>query len=358
MDLKPIKKLAVVLFNLGGPDSPSAVKPFLFNLFNDSAIIRLPNPFRWLLATIISTIRAPKSRKLYELVGGKSTLLPATEQQANELKNSISNLAEHVEVFVCMRYWDPMVEEVVGKISDFSPDRIALLPLYPQFSTCTTGTSIKAFQREMKRQEIDIPSDTLCCYPTHSGFLDATISNINEALIKARRFGRPRILLSAHGLPEKIIDSGDPYKWQVEQTAMAIVEAVGDPDIEFVTCYQSRVTPVKWIGPYTDNEVKRAGQDKVPIIIVPIAFVSEHVETLVELDIEFKEIADEHQVPYFSRVPAVAADCKFINGLGNLVRQTLLSSDAIVSDIRHRRCPVKYTSCPNRVGANEDLSAG
>jgi ferrochelatase len=355
MSQKPIKKLAVVLFNLGGPDSPEAVRPFLFNLFNDSAIIRLPKPFRWLIASIISTSRAPKSRKLYELVGGKSTLLPATEQQANALKVNIHNLAEHIEVFICMRYWDPMVPEVVGKIKSFAPDRIALLPLYPQFSTCTTGTSIKAFEREMQRQEVNIPRDTLCCYPTHSGFLDATIANIKSELVKARQFGSPRVLLSAHGLPQKIIDSGDPYQWQVEQTSMAIVDALDDPDIDCVTCYQSRVTPVKWIGPYTENEVRRAGQDKVPIIIVPIAFVSEHVETLVELDIEFKQIADEQQVPFFSRVPAVAADCKFINGLGDLVRQTLSARDEIISDMGHRRCPVKYTNCPNKVGANEDL---
>lgn len=348
------QKLAVVIFNLGGPDSPEAIQPFLFNLFNDPAILRLPNPMRWILAKLISWRRAPTSREIYEQVGGKSTLLPATEEQAKALKAEIKDMAEDVEVFVFMRYWHPMVEETVAKIKAYDPDRILMLPLYPQFSTTTTGTSLEAFQKEAERQGLTAPRDTLCCYPLHHGFLDATVDHIGKALDEASAHGTPRLLLSAHGLPERTIKAGDPYQWQVEQTSMAIVEALGRPGLDWVTCYQSRVGPVKWISPYTEDEVARAGADGVPVVIAPVAFVSEHVETLVELDIEFREMAEKSGVPFFARTPAVAADCKFIRGLGDLVRGAITADD-VVSDIGSRRCPMKFGTCPNSRGVNEDL---
>ncbi len=350
------QKLAVVIFNLGGPDSPEAIQPFLFNLFNDPAILRLPNPMRWILAKLISWRRAPTSREIYDQVGGKSTLLPATEEQAKALKAEIQDMADDVEIFVFMRYWHPMVEETVAKIKDYGPDRILMLPLYPQFSTTTTGTSVQAFQKEAARQGLSVPQDTLCCYPLHHGFLDATVANITKALDEASAYGTPRLLLSAHGLPERTINAGDPYQWQVEQTSMAIIEALGRPGLDWVTCYQSRVGPVKWISPHTEDEVTRAGADGVPIVIAPVAFVSEHVETLVELDIEFREMAEASGVPFFARTPAVAADCTFIRGLGDLVRGALGAGD-VVSDKGSRRCPMKFGTCPNTKGVNEDLRA-
>ena len=287
------EKLAVVIFNLGGPDSPEAIKPFLLNLFNDPAILRVPNPLRWVIAQLIAWRRVSTSKEIYEQVGGKSTLLPATQEQAEALKEEIAGTASQVEVFVFMRYWHPMVEETVTKIKTFDPDRILLLPLFPQFSTTTTGTSVKAFTAEAERQGLTAPQDSLCCYPAHHGFLDATVANITKAMNEAGQHGSPRLLLSAHGLPQRTIDAGDPYQWQVEQTSMAIVEALERPGLDWVTCYQSRVGPVKWIGPYTEDEVKRAGQDSVPVVIAPIAFVSEHVETEVEIDIELRQLADE-----------------------------------------------------------------
>lgn len=345
-------KLAVVIFNLGGPDSPEAIQPFLFNLFNDPAILRLPNPMRWVLAKLISWRRAPTSKEIYDQVGGKSTLLPATEEQAVALKTEIKDLADNVEVFVFMRYWHPMVAETVAKIKSYDPDRIILLPLYPQFSTTTTGTSVEAFKKEAVRQGLTAPQDSLCCYPLHHGFLDATVKNISKALDEASAHGTPRLLLSAHGLPQRTINAGDPYQWQVEQTSMAIVEALGRPGLDWVTCYQSRVGPVKWISPHTEDEVMRAGQDGAPVVIAPIAFVSEHVETLVELDIEFRDLAAKTGVPFFSRVPAVAADCTFIRGLGELVRGVVGKEDT-VSDIGSRRCPMSFGTCPNHRGVNE-----
>lgn len=341
-----MERLAVVIFNLGGPDSPEAIQPFLFNLFNDPAILRVPNPMRWLLAKLISSRRAPVSKEIYEHVGGASPLLPETLAQAEALKAELAGTASHVEVFTFMRYWHPLVKETVAKVKAFNPDRIVLLPLYPQFSTTTTGTSVKAFKEEAVRQGLTAPQDSLCCYPVHHGFLDATVANIRTALDQASQHGTPRLLLSAHGLPQRTINAGDPYQWQMEQTCGAIVEALDRPGLDWITCYQSRVGPVKWIGPHAEDEVRRAGSDGVPIVIAPIAFVSEHVETLVEIDIEFRDLAKEAGAPFFTRCPAVAADCTFIRGLGQLVRGAVGQGDT-VSDVGVRRCPSHFQACPN-----------
>jgi len=344
-------KLAIVLFNLGGPDTPEAVRPFLFNLFNDPAIIRLPSFLRWAIAQFISRQRAPLSREIYAQIGGQSNLLPNTLEQAEALKDELAGMPQKVEVFVFMRYWHPMAREVVARIKDFDPDRIVLLPLYPQFSTTTVGTGMEAFDAEAKRAGLTAPRETICCYPSHFGFLDATVENIRKGLEEVGAYGAPRLLLSAHSLPEKTVAAGDPYQWQVEQTSRAIVESLGQPELDWVTCYQSRVGPLKWIGPELEDEVRRAGRDGVPVVIAPIAFVSEHVETLVEVEKECRELADQVGVPYFVRVPAVAANCTFIHGLGDLVRKTL-RQDAICSDDGPRRCPHQFSQCPNTFGKN------
>ena len=349
-ETKP-RKLAVVIFNLGGPDSPEAVRPFLLNLFNDPAILRLPNPLRWAAARVITARRAAATTEIYEQVGGKSTLLPATIEQAEALKKEIADTAEQVEVFVFMRYWRPLVSETVARIKDFGPDRIVLLPLYPQFSTTTTGTSVKAFREEARKQGLTAPQNVVCCYPVHHGFLDATTSNIRQALDEAAAHGAPRLLLSAHALPQRTIDAGDPYQWQVEMTSAAIVEALDCPGLDWVTCYQSRVGPVEWIGPSTEDEVRRAGAAGDPVVVVPIAFVSEHVETLVEIDMDLRAVASDTGVPFFTRCPAVAVDCAFIRGLGELVRAAI-GRDAVASDAGPRRCPIRFGTCPNTMAVH------
>ena len=347
------KRLAVVIFNLGGPDKPEAIQPFVFNLFYDPAILMLPNPIRWILAKIISTARAPKSKEIYDQVGGKSTLLPATNAQAQALKKEIGNFATESEIFVFMRYWKPDVKHIVQKIKKYDPDNIILIPLYPQFSTTTTGTSIKAFKREADKIGLNAPQDILCCYPSHEGFLNPTVENIKKGLEQAEQYGNPRLLLSAHGLPEKTIKSGDPYQWQVEETSAAIVEALNITNLDHVTCYQSRVGPVKWITPSTEYEIVKAGKDKVPIVIAPIAFVSEHVETLVEIDKEYRDLSIKTGVPFFYRAPAVATDCRFIKGLGDLIQKSLSGNNCTVSETIVRKCPVRFTTCPNNVGLNQ-----
>ena len=345
------RRLAVVVFNLGGPDTPEAIRPFLLNLFSDPAILRIPNPLRWIAARVIAGRRAATSAAIYKKVGGGSSILPATIKQAEALKREISDTAEQVEAFVFMRYWHPLVKETVSRIRDFDPDRIVLLPLYPQFSTTTTGTSIKAFREEARRQGLAAPQDIVCCYPAHHGFLDATTANIRKSLDEAAHHGAPRLLLSAHALPQRTINAGDPYQWQVEVTSAAIVEALGRTGLDWVTCYQSRVGPVQWIGPSTEDEVRRAGADGVPVVVVPIAFVSEHVETLVEIDMEFRQAASETGVPFFTRCPTVAVDCDFIRGLGDLVRSAI-GRAGVASDIGPRRCPMQFGACPNTAGVH------
>lgn len=336
----------MVVFNLGGPDTPEAIRPFLLNLFSDPAILRIPNPLRWIAARLITARRASTTAGIYEKVGGGSSILPQTVEQAEALKKEIADTAERVEVFVFMRYWHPLVSETVTRIREFGPDRILLLPLYPQFSTTTTGTSVKAFREAVREQGLSAPQDVVCCYPAHHGFLDATTAHIRKSLDEASRHGAPRLLLSAHGLPQRTISAGDPYQWQVETTSAAIVEALGLPELDWTTCYQSRVGPVKWIGPSTEDEVRRAGAAGLPVVVTPIAFVSEHVETLVEIDMELRDVAAETGVPFFTRCPAVAVDCDFIRGLGDLVRGAI-RRQGVASDAGPRRCPMRFGACPN-----------
>ncbi len=339
-------RTAVVIFNLGGPDSPAAVRPFLFNLFNDPYIITLPTPIRWIIATLISTLRAKKSRGLYELLGGRSVLLPETEAQATALQKLLDAQPGDSRVFIFMRYWHPMAPEVVREIKSYNPTRIVVLPLYPQFSTTTTQTSIDALKSEAKRQDLMTPMEIACCYPTVDGFIAPVAEKIKDIYDGAQKHGKPRILFSAHGLPEKIVAAGDPYQWQVEQSTAAVVDRMAIPDLDYAICYQSRVGPVKWLGPSIEDEILRAGRDNIPIIVVPIAFVSEHVETLVELDRDMKDLAGESGVPHYARVSAVRADEAYISALATLVsfvsgRQTPCSASGT------RICPEKFSACPH-----------
>ncbi len=317
-----MRKIAVVLFNLGGPDSPEAVKPFLFNLFNDPAIINLPNPFRWLLAKLISTRRAPKARGIYDLIGGSSPLLANTQAQARALETALADLGT-VKCFAAMRYWHPLTEGAALAVREFGPERVVLLPLYPQYSTTTTESSKRAWDRAVKRLGLKAQTGFVRDYPVEPGFIAAVAALIRPHYETAKAHGKPRVLFSAHGLPKKVIDKGDPYQRQVEETAAAVVKELAIPELDWIVCYQSRVGPLEWIKPYTEAEIERAGQDKVPLVVVPVAFVSEHSETLVELDIEYREKAHEDGVPHYERVPTVATHPAFIEGLARLVRANL-----------------------------------
>ena len=343
-------RIAIVLFNLGGPDNKAAVQPFLQNLFSDPAIIRAPGPIRWLLARLISKRRAPIAREIYQNMGGGSPIVANTQAQAQALEAA---LGEGYKCFIAMRYWHPRAAEVVKALNDYQPDQVILLPLYPQFSSTTTQSSLDEFRREVQQvggwlaQHADrITAASPCCYPVEAGFIRAQAALIRPYLEEAAKHGAPRLLLSSHGLPEKVILAGDPYQWQCEQTAQAIIKELNWPGLDWLNCYQSRVGPLKWIGPSTEDEVARAGADKVPVVLAPIAFVSEHSETLVELDIEYRELAHDKGVPHYGRVPTVAAHPDFIAGLAGLVRQ------AQSGQMPARCCPPQFGNCPCRQAAS------
>lgn len=343
------KKLAVVLFNLGGPDGPRAVRPFLFNLFRDPAIISLPAIARYPIAALISTTREKTAKANYAIMGGGSPLLPETEKQARALEAELARTLPGVEAkcFIAMRYWNPLTGETAKQVKAFAPDEIVLLPLYPQFSATTTASSLKAW-----RETYSGPGrqTTVCCYPTEYGLIDAHSRVIRETWEKAGSPKNIRLLFSAHGLPEKVILSGDPYQKQIEATAAAVAAKL-PAGLDWTVCYQSRVGPMKWIGPSTDDEIRRAGTEGKGVIVTPIAFVSEHVETLVELDHEYAELAKEVGVAPYIRVPALGVAPEFIQGLAKTVTEAIGASGSAIP-ASDWRCGPDWSKCPCREGAS------
>ncbi|PKU21768.1 ferrochelatase [Telmatospirillum siberiense] len=335
-----MEKLAVVLFNLGGPDSPEAIRPFLFNLFNDPAIIGAPAPIRRALAWLISTRRESVAKGIYAHLGGRSPLLELTRDQASAIE---ARLGDHVRVFIAMRYWTPFTDEAVSAVKAWNPDRIVLLPLYPQFSTTTTASSVKEWGKAAAKAGLVKPTTGICCYPTQEKMIRAQAALLEEALQKAGTGAR--VLFSAHGLPKKVIERGDPYQSQVEMTARAIVTALGRSDLDWLVSYQSRVGPMEWIGPATDAEIRRAGAEGKALVVQPVAFVSEHSETLVELDIEYAHLAKEAGVPLYVRVPALGSHPLFIEGLADLIGKTASSERSFCSEGNDRQCGEAWKAC-------------
>ena len=312
-DAGPIRRIAVVLFNLGGPDGPKSVRPFLYNLFSDPAIIGLPAPLRYPLAALISRLREKAAIVNYNRMGGASPLLPETLAQAEALQRSLAAElpAATVKVFTAMRYWRPLTASCAADVAQFQPDEIVLLPLYPQFSTTTTASSVKAWRGAYRGGG---RTRTVCCYPRAPGLIEAHAERIRAALAGAPKGQPVRLLFSAHGLPEKVITAGDPYQRQVEATAAAVAERLGGK-LDWKICYQSRVGPMRWIGPSTAESIEDAARDGVGVVISPIAFVSEHVETLVELDHDYAELAESVGCAPYIRVAALGLEPAFIDAL-------------------------------------------
>jgi ferrochelatase len=307
---------AVVLMNLGGPDSPQAVRPFLYNLFSDPAIIALPAVLRLPLAWLIARQRFRVAAEIYAHLGGASPILANTEAQARALEAA---LGDGTRCFIAMRYWHPMTTAAVAAVKEWAPDEIVCLPLYPQYSTTTTRSSLTAWRSEAADQALDRPTRTIETYPSAPDFIAALAGAIEETLVTLGDVN-PRLLLSAHGLPLKIVQAGDPYPRQIAETAAALIAALGRPGLDWRVCYQSRVGPLAWLGPAVDDEIRRAGADRVPLVIAPISFVSEHSETLVELDRDYRRLAESCGVPSYHRVRTVGTDPRFIAALAELVR--------------------------------------
>lgn len=336
------KKTAVVLFNLGGPDSLKSVQPFLFNLFNDAAIISLPQPFRFFLAKLIAAKRAKKARKIYAQIGGKSPLLDITLAQAHALERELSFYG-NFKVFVAMRYAPPRAVEVVKKILEYDPSEVILLPLYPQFSSATSGSSLQEFLAKFPQK---IPTKIICCYQSEPDFIKAHSLLIKQTIFKLykKNLEEFRFLFSAHGLPQKLINAGDPYVFQVTETSKKIVEnlakilLVEEAKIDFQICYQSKVGPLQWTSPSLDYELRRAALDKKIPVAVPVSFVSDHVETLVELDVDYKNLAAQLGIKNYLRVPALNLDGHFISALLKICKNASSNDEAKI-------CPKNFKFC-------------
>jgi ferrochelatase len=341
-------RLAVVLFNLGGPDGPKAVRPFLFNLFKDPAIIGAPALVRYPLAAFISSTREKSAQANYAIMGGASPLLPETKLQAQALQANLAAArpGDEVQVFIAMRYWKPFADQTARAVAAFAPDELVLLPLYPQFSTTTSGSSLKDWAKTYKGPG---RVRTICCYPTANGLIEAHARQIRQTWEKAGKPANVRLLFSAHGLPEKIVEAGDPYQAQIEATAAAVAARL--PELaDWKICYQSRVGPLKWLAPSTESEIRRAGSESKGVLLSPIAFVSDHVETLVELDHEYAELARTVGCAPYLRAPALATDPDFISALAKAVGAALTRETAIGPDSAWL-CPVGHAQCAKRQAA-------
>lgn len=348
---KAAPRIAIVLFNLGGPDRKEAIRPFRVNLFSDPAIVRAPGFVRFWLARRIASAAQAKAEEGYALMGDRSPLLDLTRRQADALEAGLPG----AKCFVAMRYWHPFAREVARQVKAWRPDRILLLPLYPQFSTTTTGSSLADWHEAAARAGLIAPTTTLCCWPDDAAYAAAIAALVEKTLgqVRADHPGaKIRILFSAHGLPESIVAAGDPYQDQVERSVAAVMVAL-EPKlagpgetVDHVVCFQSRATPQRWIEPSTEQALERAAADRAVAVVVPIAFVSEHIETLVELDVDYRKVADALNLPGYYRVPAPNDDAAFIAALAGLARRALARGDGLCSHRGARACDARHGDCP------------
>jgi len=338
-------KKAIILFNLGGPDKLENVEPFLFNLFNDPAILNLPTFLRYPLAKLISNRRAPVAKKIYAELGGSSPILKLTKKQSDalEIKLNQTQQEDEYKCFIIMRCWNPRAKDVIKDVQLYGPNEVVLMPLYPQYSAATSGSSIKEWKDVCRKNNYHVKTSTICCYPTDQNFITAHTKEIIKKIKDLKNF---KLIFSAHGLPEKNIKKGDPYQWQVEQSVKKIVENLNDENLDWILSYQSRVGPLKWIGPSTETIIIENSKIGKHIVLVPIAFVSEHSETLVELDIEYKEIADANGCKNYTRVPALGINEDFIKAMSELIikkNEYKINEDLYPPKIQ---CPSNFKKCP------------
>ncbi|WP_457622672.1 ferrochelatase [Persephonella sp.] len=307
-------KTGVVLMNMGGPDSLEAVQPFLYNLFSDHDIIQIPRLIQKPVAYLISKVRAKKTMDYYRVMGGKSPQKEQTLDQADKLQKA---LGDRFKVVVALRYWHPFTEEALDQLFEEEIDKIILLPLYPQYSRTTTGSSFNEFYRKFKKRGKDIPVVEIRSYHDHPLFIKAWIENIREYIPDYKEY---YFLFSAHSLPEKIIKQGDPYKDQVEETVKLIMEYF--PDQPHSISYQSKVGPVKWLEPMTEDMIVKLAEEGIKkLAVIPVAFVSEHSETLYELDKEYGKLAEEKGIESYRRVPTLRSHPLFIEALKDIVEK-------------------------------------
>ncbi|MEH2077568.1 MAG: ferrochelatase [Nostoc sp.] len=338
-------RVGVLLLNLGGPDKLEDVGPFLYNLFSDPEIIRLP--FRWLqkpLAWFIASRRTRTSQENYKQIGGGSPLRRITEAQGEALKEQLAYLGQEADIYVGMRYWHPYTEEAIAQITQDNVEHLVILPLYPQFSISTSGSSFrlldKLWQEDPKLQPIEytvIPS-----WYKQPGYLQAMAELIAQELEQYPNPDEVHIFFSAHGVPKSYVEeAGDPYQQEIEECTALIMQTLNRPNAHTLA-YQSRVGPVEWLQPYTEDALKELGAQGIKdLVVVPISFVSEHIETLQEIDIEYREVAEESGIHNFRRVPAPNTHPVFINALADLVIDALKNPSFKLSQAAQMKKMVK-----------------
>jgi protoporphyrin/coproporphyrin ferrochelatase len=321
------EQVGVLLFNLGGPETLKDVRPFLFNLFSDPDIIRLP--FRFMqkpLAWFISTQRYKKSSSYYEQIGGGSPLRKITDEQAQTLEMELNRRGIKARVYVAMRYWNPFTEEALEHIARDGITQLVVLPLYPQFSISSTGSSLNRMNKVIKEKRLEsIRASVICSWHDDVNYIQSLAGMVKEELAK---FANPEpndttIIFSAHSVPVRYIEEGDPYLEYTQKTFRLVMEEVGTR-YPHTLSFQSRVGPVKWLRPSTEEAIRRLASEGVSqTLMVPISFVSEHSETLYEMDILYKGVADEVGIKEYRRVPALNCRPDFIAALADLVQREL-----------------------------------
>ncbi|KAJ0467536.1 putative protoporphyrin ferrochelatase [Helianthus annuus] len=348
-------KIGVLLLNLGGPETLDDVQPFLFNLFADPYdIIRLPRLFRFLqkpLAQFISVARAPKSKEGYASIGGGSPLRQITDAQATELRKALYEKNVPAEVYVGMRYWHPFTEEAIEEIKKDGVNKLVVLPLYPQFSISTSGSSLRLLESIFREDEylVNMQHTVIPSWYQREGYIKAMAGLIENELKGFTNPEKVMIFFSAHGVPLAYVEeAGDPYKAEMEECVDLIMEELERRKINnpYTLAYQSRVGPVEWLKPYTDQTIIELGQKGVKsLLAVPISFVSEHIETLEEIDVEYKELALESGIVEWGRVPALGCEPTFIRDLADAVIESLPYVGAMaVSNLEARQSLVPLGS--------------
>ena len=321
----------VLLFNLGGPETLDDVRPFLYNLFSDPDIIRLPwrrmqKPLAWL----ISTQRYKKSRGYYEQIGGGSPLRRITDEQARALESELARQGTPARVYVGMRYWKPFIEDALDQIARDGVKRLVVLPLYPQYSVSTTGSSLNRMRAIMSERGTDGMTTTVInSWQDEPRYVSALARTVSEELSQCvdPDPARTHILFSAHGVPVSYIEAGDPYLDQIRRTVECVMTELG-PDRPHSLSFQSKVGPVKWLEPTTDQAVRKlAGEGVTQVLLVPVSFVSEHIETLYELDILYRNVASEVGIAHYRRAPALNCRPDFIEALASLVERAIDGSE-------------------------------
>ena len=332
-------RVGVLLLNLGGPDKLEDVRPFLFNLFSDPEIIRLPA--KWLqkpLAWLISSLRAKKSQKNYLEIGGGSPLRKITEAQGQALAEKLLAIGKDAKIYIGMRYWHPFTEEAIAKIKSDRIRQLVILPLYPQFSISTSGSSFRVLE-EMWKSDPELKQIEYTIIPSwynHPDYLRAMAELIREKLDQCPEPDKAHIFFSAHGVPQSYVEeAGDPYQREIEDCTRLIMRTLNRPN-DYTLAYQSRVGPVEWLKPYTEDALIELAEKGIKdLVVVPISFVSEHIETLQEIDLEYREIAEEAGIENFQRVPALNTHPLFIESLTNLVTESLENKPFTFSQVPH-----------------------